>query len=127
MTAAAKMNLKWFFTTLGSVLAILITVISATASMTTKYNSIKTDFVTVENDFKKNNADHKIIMTSLANEVTRAIAADANNQQQAEKIRQEVKEEIEKVGSEVKEINDNQIQVMTNQGIILKAVEKKTP
>lgn len=86
MTAAAKMNLKWFFTTLGSVLAILITVISATASMTTKYNSIKTDFVTVENDFKKNNADHKIIMTSLANEVTRAIAADANNQQQAEKI-----------------------------------------
>ena len=35
--------------------------------------------------------------------------------------------EIEKVGSEVKGLNDNQIQVMTNQGIILKAVEKKTP
>ena len=105
--ASMKLSTKYILTVVGVGLTILITVVTATASITTKYNAIKAEFVKVENDFKINNTDHTAIIASLTAEVKRATAADT-----------ELKEDV-------KDVSDIQIQVVTNQGIILKAIESQ--
>ena len=94
MSPQAKMNTKWILTTLGSVLAILLTVIGATASITTKFNV--------------NDADHSAIKATLEVETSRATSAIVS---------------IDRLEDKVDEISNKQIEVMTNQAIILEAVK----
>ena len=94
MSPQTKMNTKWILTTLGSVLAILLTVIGATASITTKFNV--------------NEADHTAIKATLEVETNRATSAIVS---------------IDRLEDKVEEISNKQIEVMTNQAIILEAVK----
>ena len=107
------LSTKYILTVVGIAITIIVSVVTATASITTKYNTIRAEFTKVENDFKVNNNAHSNIIESLTLEVARATAADKTLQ-----------EEVKEVKAEVKEVGDNQIKVMTNQAIILKAVEK---
>ena len=62
MSPQAKMNTKWILTVVGSVIAILVTVISATATITTKFNV--------------NDADHIVIKQTLGGEIKRSTTID---------------------------------------------------
>ena len=96
MSPQTKINTKWILTTLGSVLAILLTVIGATASITTKFNV--------------NDADHSAIKATLVVET--------------EKTQMTVKT-IKEMSQKLDEFGDNQIKVMTNQAIILEAIKDR--
>ena len=95
MSPQAKMNTKWILTVIGSVIAILVTVITATATITTKFNV--------------NDADHLVIKSTLSVERERATHAI---------------ESIDRLEEKVDDIGGKQIQVMTNQGVILDSIEK---
>ena len=90
------MNTKWILTTLGSVLAILLTVIGATASITTKFNV--------------NTADHTAIRSTQIYEAEKTAAALAT---------------IEKLSSKMDDFGNRQIKVMTNQETILEAIKSR--
>ena len=89
MSPQAKYNTKWLLGVTGAVLAILVTVITSTASITTKFN--------------KNDADHLVLTTVQAHAVTT----------------------VEQMSKKVDTVSDNQIQVMTNQEMILEAIKSQ--
>ena len=79
MSPQAKYTTKWLLGTLGTVLAMLLTVVTATAKITTRFNV--------------NDADHVAITTALnaevkanANETARSKANDAATSQAIQSI-----------------------------------------
>jgi uncharacterized membrane protein (DUF106 family) len=96
MSPQAKYNMKWILTVVGGVIGILITVISATANITTKFN--------------KNDADHQAIQVKM--------------QVESAKAEQSLRT-IKRLEDKIDEFGAKQVQVMTKQNMILKAIEKQ--
>jgi len=98
MAPHTKMTTKWVLTVAGACLAILSTVIASTVTVTTKFN--------------KNDSDHIVIVSKVDAEVKRSTEIDNKRERAVEKINDKLDAVVEK-----------QIEVVTNQKTILKAVE----
>ena len=97
MSPQAKMNTKWILTVVGSVIAILITVISATATITTKFNV--------------NDRDHIVIKQTLGGEIKRSTTTDLQREGS-----------IEKISLKLDDVSRKQVQVMTKQDRIIEDI-----
>ena len=94
MSPQAKMNTKWILTVVGSVIAILVTVISSTATITTKFNV--------------NDRDHVVIKQTLGGEIKRSTTIDHQREVN-----------IEKINKKLDDVATKQVQVMTKQDRII--------
>ena len=102
MSPAAKYNTKWLLTVIGTTVAVLVTVITSTASITTRFN--------------QNDADHLAITSSLqvevkanADETARSKAddkamSDAINK--IDKTQTEIRKDVEYIRQSIDEIHD---------------------
>lgn len=86
MSPEARHNTKWLLTITSIALSILMVVITATATITTKFNR-------VDQKFQKNDSDHTLIIQALESEV-KANAAEtqrsiASDKETTEKIAQQ--------------------------------------
>ena len=109
MSPTAKTNTKIIITMVGCVIGTLATVITATAKITTEFVQVNSKFDSVDTEFRQNNKDHLAIIESLTREIKRGALAD------------------EKLNIKVDDMSGKQIQVMTTQQAILKAVERINP
>ena len=99
MSPAAKHDAKWVIGIAGATLSILVVVITATAGITTRFN--------------QNDLEHTVIRSDVRSEVNRSVNIDNSRSI-----------ELEKINDKLDDLNGKQIQVMTNQCTILKAIEK---
>lgn len=105
MSSQTKINTKWILTVVGSVIAILVTVISATATITTKFND--------------NDLDHTVIKSTLKSEISRSTGVDSLRAVS-----------MEKMNRKLDDVASKQVQVMTKQDRILddiKEISDKMP
>ena len=106
MTAATKSNTKWILTTIGSMTATFIVVITSTAKITTEFN--------------QNNLDHTVIKQELRNEQIRASEAQSNLSDSYYKTLKTMDEMRMSLDS----VRTNQVKVMTNQERIKQDIQK---
>ena len=99
MSPQTKMTARWIVTTVGCVVGILATVIGSTVSITTKFN--------------KNDLDHTVITSTINAEVKRSTDIDDSRSR-----------EVEKINDKLDKIENKQVEVVTNQKIIIKAIEE---
>ena len=97
MSPQAKMNTKWILTVVGSVIAILVTVISATATITTKFNV--------------NDRDHVVIKQTLGEEIRRSTGIDHQREGS-----------IDEINTKLDAVASKQVQVMTKQDRIIQDI-----
>ena len=97
MSPQAKINTKWILTVVGSVIAILVTVISATATITTKFNV--------------NDRDHVVIKQTLGEEIRRSTGIDHQREGS-----------IDEINTKLDAVASKQVQVMTKQDRIIQDI-----
>ena len=106
MTAATKSNTKWILTTIGSMTATFIVVITATVKVTM--------------EFDRNNLDHTVIKQELRNEQIRSEEAQSNLSDSYYKTLKTMDEMRMSLDS----VRTNQTKVMTNQERIKQDIQK---
>ena len=97
MSPQAKMNTKWILTVVSSVIAILVTVISSTATIITKFNV--------------NDRDHVVIKQTLGEEIRRSTGIDHQREGS-----------IDEINTKLDAVASKQVQVMTKQDRIIKDI-----
>ena len=97
MSPQAKMNTKWIVTVAGCVIAILVTVITSTATITTKFNA--------------NDSDHVVIKQTLGEEIKRSTNIDHQREGS-----------IDEINTKLDAVASKQVQVMTKQDRIIQDI-----